>query len=310
MKIRPNVSGLLLRRAVPMALLAFGVAACGGGDEGGDAPGEEASESREMPFDVATAGHVSGSVSFSGIAPAPETIDMSSEQACADKHEGTPTREFVKVRDGALADVFIYVKEGLEGMDFPTPQEASVIDQNGCRYIPHVTGVQVDQSLTFLNSDGVFHNVNAQPSTNRPFNFGQPGAVAEMSRTLSQPEIMIPVECDAHGWMAAYVGVVAHPYFIATGEDGSFDLSDLPPGDYVVEAWHSRLGTQTQNVTVATGETAEISFAFDADMLASAVVPLGAPLDPHDHATHGAHDAATGNANAADTRPGSDTDRR
>lgn len=304
-----SLDSALTLKLLPLTLLAFGIAACGG-DAGEDPDADHADAIEEMPFDVSTAGHVEGLVSFEGTPPAPEPIDMSSEQACAEKYDEDPTREWVKVRDGSLADVFIYVREGLEDMTFPAPAEATVIDQDGCRYHPHVTGVQVNQTLTFTNSDGVFHNVNATPSENRPFNFGQPGAVQETSRTLSQPEIMVPIECDAHGWMAAFVGVVAHPYHSASGEDGGFDLRDLPPGEYVIEAWHSRLGTQTQSVTVTTGETAEIAFVFDEGMLATADVPMGAPLDPHNHGDTPAIGSRVGSTTPSHTHPATGTDRR
>lgn len=262
-------------------LLVLGVAATACGEAGDDAP--DTDEPAEMPFDVATAGHVQGMIMFEGTPPPPQALDMASEPECDAVWDGQATREDIMVRDGHLAEVFIYVKEGLEGMQFPSPQEAVVVDQRGCRYSPHVSGVMTGQTLTFRNSDPLMHNVNATPSVNRPFNFSQPAQNMESQRTLAQPEIMIPVRCDVHGWMRAFVGVVPHPYHAVSSEGGTFDLSDLPPGEYVIEAWHSRLGTQEQSVTVATGETAEISFTFTEEMIQTAVVPLGDPIDPHDH---------------------------
>ena len=91
---------------------------------------------------------------------------------------------------------------------------------------------------------------------------GQPIQNMTFERTFDSPEVMVPFKCDVHGWMNAYVGVVDHPYFATTGQDGMFDISSLPPGDYVIEAWHEALGTQTQNITVTTGGTAEVSFTF------------------------------------------------
>jgi plastocyanin len=167
-------------------------------------------------------------------------------------------------------------------MQFPTPREAVVIDQVGCRYTPHVAGVMTGQTLTFRNSDGLLHNINATPQINRPFNFSQPVNM-DTNRTFSLAEVAVPVRCDVHGWMRAYVGVTAHPYNAVTNSAGTFSLQDLPPGEYVIEAWHSQLGVQEQTVTVATGETAQVSFNFTADMLADAVVPMGEPIDPHDH---------------------------
>jgi hypothetical protein len=265
------------RILVPALLLTVGVA-CGGDDA---APGAAPSVT-EMPFDVATAGNVRGMVMFEGTAPAPEPIDMASEPDCLERWDEPPNRELVRVRDGHLADVFIYVKEGLEDMQFPVPSEATLVDQYACKYVPHVSGVMANQTLTFRNSDGLLHNVNATPQINRPFNFSQPVNM-DTNRTFPQPEVMIPVRCDVHGWMLAYVGVVGHPFHSTSSDQGGFDLSGLPPGEYVIEAWHSRLGTQEQRVTVATGETAEVTFTFTEAMLASADVPMADPIDPHYH---------------------------
>lgn len=266
-------------------LVAAGVlGACGGdaGDAPGDAPPEAAQEVAS-PVDESTAGHIAGVVNFTGSVPEMAPIDMSDEPACAEKYDTPPTEQDVLATDGRLQNVFVYVREGLEDLTFPTPSESVTIDQDGCRYIPHVTGVQVGQSIDFENSDGLLHNINATPQANRGFNISQPVDMTT-SRTFATAEVMVPLRCDVHGWMNAYIGVLPHPYFAVTGEDGSFDLSTLPPGDYVIEAWHERYGTRTANVTVVSGETAEVSFEFDDSETAH--VPLGEPFDPHAH--HGA----------------------
>lgn len=275
-----------LRRTLALTVSAFVVTGCGGG--GGDAGGGDSGGAAiENPVDAATAGNISGSIVFEGTAPPAQAIDMSEEPTCADKHASTPMTEDVVVNDnGTLANVFVYVKEGLENLQFPTPSEPAVLDQNGCMYVPHILGVMAGQDITIRNSDGVLHNINASPSENRGFNMSQP-AVMEGTRSFGFAEVMVPLRCDVHGWMTAFVGVVDHPYHAVSGSDGAFELSTLPPGDYVIEAWHERYGTQTQSVTVATGETATVTFTFSESMAAGAVVPLGAPIDPHDHAAEG-----------------------
>ena len=271
-----------LRRVMTPALVTLLAVGCGGGDGGGSGSGDSGggAAAMESPVDPATAGNVAGTVVFEGDAPAMDAIDMSDEQVCANKHASTPTAEEVVVNDGTLANVFVYVKEGLEGLQFPTPGPA-LLDQDGCTYIPHVMGVMTGQDITIRNSDGLLHNINASPTEQRGFNTSQPMNM-ESTRSFRTAEVMVPVRCDVHGWMNAYIGVLDHPYHSVSGSDGSFDLSTLPPGDYVIEAWHERYGTQTQNVTVATGETAEVTFTFSASM-AGAVVPLGEAVDLHDH---------------------------
>ncbi len=199
---------------------------------------------------------------FQGTPPEPQPIDMAEEPECAQKYEGQPmTQDVVVNESGMLKNVFVYVKSGLPDVDFPTPQEPVVLDQAGCRYEPHVFGIQVGQTLRIMNSDGLLHNINAKPQVNRGFNISQP---VEMSteRRFSQPEVMVPFECDVHGWMEAYGGVLDHPYFSTTDGQGSFTIESLPPGTYVIEAWHEEYGTQTQDVTVDENETVELSFTF------------------------------------------------
>lgn len=270
----------VLRVLAPAVLLAVVGCGGGGGDAAGGGGGGDAAPA-EMPFDVATAGNITGTVTFEGTPPPPEVLDMTSEADCAATYTGDPEVSWVDVGGGGLADVFVYVREGLEGMSFPVPGQAVVIDQQGCQYRPLVAGVQVGQGVAFRNSDGLLHNINASPTANRPFNVSQPVNM-DTEREFAAPEVMIPIQCDVHGWMAGYIGVVTHPYHTVSGGSGGFDLSQLPPGEYVIEAWHARLGTLEQTVTVTTGQTAEVTFNFTDAMLSSA----GTPTDgPHDHRT-------------------------
>ena len=243
-----------------VSILALSVAvACGGGS---DAPAESAAPAAPA-FDPATAGNITGSIMLEGTPPAAETIRMNSDPVCTKEATDTETRYYVVGGNGGLGNVFVYVKEGLTG-SFPAASDTVVLDQNGCRYTPHVFGIQVGQTLRVHNGDPTLHNIHATPTANAEFNTGQPIEGMTFDRTFDTPEVMVPFKCDVHGWMNAYVGVLDHPYFEVTGTDGMFDISTLPPGDYVIEAWHEALGTQTQNVTIATGQTAEVSFTFTA----------------------------------------------
>ena len=269
-----------LRGGIAPTLMLLVMVGCGGGDGGGASGGAGGGAAVENPVDAATAGNIAGSIVFEGDAPGMAVIDMGSESVCADKHASSPmVQEVVVNSNGTLANVFVYVKEGLESLQFPTPG-AVLLDQNGCVYVPHVLGVMAGQDITIKNSDGLLHNINASPTEQRGFNTSQPVAM-ETTRSFGTPEVMVPLRCDVHGWMTAYIGVLDHPYHSVSNGSGAFDLSTLPPGDYVIEAWHERYGTQTQNVTVTTGETAEVTFTFRASMAQNAVVPLGTPIDFH-----------------------------
>ena len=250
---------------VPLLVVLL-AAGCGGGEQQGGAgdaaAGRTDTESVASVIDEAAAGSVSGTVEFQGTPPEPTAIDMSEEAVCAAKYDGTPMSQGVLVSDdGALQNVFVYVKDGLGDLKFPVPSEPVMLDQSGCRYSPRVFGIQVGQDLVIKNSDGVLHNVNAKPQVNRGFNISQP-VVMETKRNFRAAEVMIPLECDVHGWMQAYAGVLEHPYYSVTGADGGFSLSPLPPGTYVIEAWHEVYGMQTQRVTVGENEDVSITFRF------------------------------------------------
>ncbi len=264
----------------PTAILAAGLlAACGGGD-GGAAGGETGGAGEEaapaVTIDPSTVGTISGTVNFAGTPPAATPIDMSGEPDCAAAYgDAGPMSNDVIVNDGKLANVFVYLSEGVT--DAPPPSGAATLDQHNCRYHPHVLGVQVNQELKITNSDNLLHNINASPSENRGFNISQPRAGIESTQRFAFPEVMIPVRCDVHGWMHAYIGVTDHPYFAVSGEDGSFSIPNVPAGDYAMTAWHERYGVLTANVSVTAQGTAEVSFDYSADM-AGADVPLAEPL--------------------------------
>jgi hypothetical protein len=246
-------------------LLMLAVVGCGGdGDEttsGGDETGGEAAV--ESPVDPATAATISGSVLFTGTAPDPDPILMDAEPDCAAQYPDGAFTETVIVNDnGTLENVFVYVMDGLGDLEFPIPAEAAVLDQHGCRYQPHVFGVQVGQDLIIRNSDDLLHNIHPVPEINRSFNIGQPVSM-DTTQQFNQVEVMIPIGCDVHDWMSGFVGVLDHPYFATTGSDGTFNLSNLPPGTYTVAAWHELYGEQTMSVTVGESETADIEFTFE-----------------------------------------------
>jgi plastocyanin len=211
-------------------------------------------------------GAISGRVTFSGAPPAAVAIKMDSDPACVSGTSPNPQTDAVLVgNDGALANVFVYVKDGLDpDYAFAPPATSAILDQDGCHYKPRVLGVRVGQTIEISNSDPTFHNVHALPITNPEFNRGLPTEGSKMTRTFTEPEVMVRFKCDVHGWMMAHVGVLPHPYFAVTGVDGSFSLAGVPPGTYMIEAWHERFGTRSMQVTVATSGTATSNFTFAA----------------------------------------------
>ena len=257
-------------RFTGFAFLVFAIGCGGGGGEesGGQASsstaGEEPAAKQASAVDPATAATLTGRVEFSGTAPEMQPIDVSSEQTCAAHAESNPlyTQNVVVNENGTLRHVFVHVKEGLEGMEFPVPSDPVVLNQIGCAYEPHVFGAQAKQPLLIKNSDeGVLHNIHSLSKKGNGFNFGMP-KIMETTKAFKKAEVMVEIKCDVHGWMKAYAGVVDHPYFAVTGEDGTFKFPPLPPGDYVIESWHEEYGTQTESITVGEKESKEVTFTF------------------------------------------------
>ena len=245
--------------------LSVSLAACGGGQESSTPATTAAPGATKV--DPSTAGDLKGTVTLTGAAPKNEPIRMNADPICVKQtqSQGPQSQEtFVVSGDGKLANVFVYVKDGLGNYVYDPPSGGAKLDQHGCRYTPHVFGVRVGQTIEIINSDPTLHNIHAMPKANPEFNNGQPIQGMKMNHTFKAKEVMVPFKCDVHGWMNAYVGVLDHPYFAVSKEDGSFEIKGLPPGTYTIEAWHEKLGATTQSVTIAAKESKEVSFSFDA----------------------------------------------
>ncbi|MBI2884708.1 MAG: carboxypeptidase regulatory-like domain-containing protein [Candidatus Omnitrophica bacterium] len=234
----------------------------------GDAQGGEPIQLAQAADEVASApaagsSTIQGTVKFAGAAPSAERIKMDADPQCKLQHQEPVEKQDVVVNpNGTLQHVFVYVKSGLEGTTFTPPAQAATLDQHGCMYSPHVIGIQVNQPLEITNSDATLHNVNCKPANSKPFNLAQPVKGMKSKKQFTAPEIMVKCVCNVHPWMAAYVGVVAHPYYGVTGADGAFSLTGLPAGDYTLEAWHEKFGVKTKTVHVGDGETASVDFEF------------------------------------------------
>lgn len=208
-------------------------------------------------------GTLKGKVFFEGEVPATQAISFQGNPECLSFHSGEKSfAEDLLVKEGMLQNVFVYVKEGLEGQPFEVPQEPAAIENLKCVYVPHVTGVQVQQPVVLWNRDPTLHNIHSYSKNSPGWNLGLPIQGMKVTKKFTTPEIMVSLKCDVHPWMNAYIGVLAHPCFSVTTEDGSFGIKKIPPGEYLIEAWHEKLGTQSQKLKVASGETREIEFRF------------------------------------------------
>jgi hypothetical protein len=212
--------------------------------------------------DPSTAGSISGMVALDGPPPAPKKIIVSAGPECAQLSPGLTYPEVVVGDAGALADVVVYVKSGLGRYRYDIPATAARLDQKGCAYEPHVLGVMVHQPLEVANTDPIVHNVHPASHNNRPWNKSQPVGGSPIQTFFDHPELAIQVLCNVHPWMRAYIFVFAHPYFEVTSRAGRFNLKNLPPGTYIIEAWQEKYGTLDQSVTLAPKESKFIQFTF------------------------------------------------
>ncbi|HEY6293973.1 MAG TPA: carboxypeptidase regulatory-like domain-containing protein [Terriglobia bacterium] len=218
---------------------------------------------RAAPPGQASTGQINGKIYLKGAKPKLARIMMDQDPVCASVHPQPVYAEDGEVNsDGAVPNAFLYIKSGLQQSNFPTPSQPVILDQRGCVYVPHVLGAMVGQVLKVVSSDPTTHNVHFMPKENREYNASQIPGAAPLVMRFTRPEIMIPVKCNQHPWMKAYIGVVSNPFYAVTGDDGAFTIKGLPPGDYTVAAWTATFGTQEQKVTVRAGQPATADFTF------------------------------------------------
>ncbi len=216
--------------------------------------------------DPATAGTITGTINLEGAPPKPRNINMAGVSSCAKEHAGNPaqTEDVVPGENGTLQNVVVYLQGDFSAYKFDIPQTAVTLDQKGCQYQPHVLALMTYQPLAITTSDKVEHNIHPVPKINRQWNFTEPPGAAPSQQSFAHPEVAIPVKCNLHAWMKAYVAVLDSPYFAVTGKDGSFELRNVPPGSYTVTAWHEVYGAVQQNIVLAGKESKTVMLGFKA----------------------------------------------
>ena len=253
-----------------LAVLSLG-SSCGNKTEtGGDDTGSTTGAEYKSKGDEGT---ITGVVAYAGAAPEAKKIDTSADPQCSAKAANLMSEEWA-VKDGKLANTFVYIKEGtladgkkVGDYAYPMPATKPVLDQDGCHYKPHVFGVVTKQEIEIKNSDPTTHNVHFTPKNNPDWNQSQPNGAGPLTHKLNVAEAMVPVKCNQHPWMKAYVGVMKHPFFAVSAENGSFTIANVPPGTYTVVAWHEGPGAGTEKrmqVTVPAKGSGTADFSFGA----------------------------------------------
>ena len=259
--------------SIALSLLALS-AACGGSKT--PATNEPTPDAGATAYSGPT-GTISGVISFNGTPPAPKKIDTTADPVCGQKNPNLVTDDTM-VKDGKLANVFVYIKEGtvdggkkVTDYAWTTPTTAARLDQSGCHYAPHVMGVMVNQKISITNSDATQHNIHPTPKLNAEWNQTQPNGAPPIEKAFTRSEVLIPVKCNQHPWMKAYIGVLKHPLYAVSSDTGAFEIKGVPPGKYTVVAWREGQTPEEKpmEVTVTANGTAKADFSFGAPATSS-----------------------------------------
>ena len=255
--------------SIALSLLALSSACSGGGDQKAGT-GNTNTTAEAGPYSGPT-GTISGVISYNGTPPAPKKIDTTADPVCGQKNPNLMTDDAI-IKDGKVANTFVYIKEGtVEGgkkigdYSWTTPTSEVQLDQNGCHYAPHVLGVMVNQKLKITNSDATQHNIHPTPKLNQEWNQTQANGAPPIEKAFTRSEVLIPVKCNQHPWMKAYIGVLKHPLFSVSSDTGAFEIKGVPAGKYTVVAWREGGANgeeKTMEVTVTANGSAKADFTF------------------------------------------------
>ncbi len=210
------------------------------------------------------AGTIKGRVTFDGTPPSRRMMDMTADPACVKLiPDGRLGEVMVIDENRGIANVFVYLSGGdIEGKTFEKPSTAAHMTQVGCMFTPRVFGVMANQAVEIENGDPFLHNVHSLPKKSRQFNLAMPFQNQVIKKKFTSAEVMVRIKCDVHPWMAAYIGVLKHPFHATSGSDGTYEMKDVPAGTYTVDAWHERLEAQQGTITVTADGSATLDFTF------------------------------------------------
>lgn len=213
-----------------------------------------------LSIDPATVGSITGTVTIEGTTAA---MGVLSAPCGKGDTAGVPPANVVG-HDGEMAKTIVYLKAGLANYRYDTPTDHVILDQRGCTYDPHVIALRTNQPLEIRNSDPVAHNIHVLAKINKPWDHSEPAGVAPILESFPKPELAVHVICKIHVGMSAFLFVFDNPYYAAPTPSGTFELKNVPPGTYTVEAWQEHFGTQDQTVTIGPNQSKTASFVFKA----------------------------------------------
>ena len=216
---------------------------------------------QQVSVDPETTGAIALTVRLEGQVPAARQLDIGSEPSC-DHGEPLFSEFVVANQEGQLANVLVRITSGHESWLPPAPDPAPVeLEQLGCTYRPHVIAYQVGRELVISNRDKLLHNVHLLPKLNPSHNLVQSPGAPELRIEFHRGELAIPVQCDIHPWMGAWIHVLEHPWFSVTDEHGSALIENLPPGEYELELLHEKYGRRTLHCQVQSKAVTDVQYS-------------------------------------------------
>jgi hypothetical protein len=210
-------------------------------------------------------GHLSGTVSLLGSAPAPLQLLITKDlEVCG---EGYRERVEVNTTDsGSLRNVVVFIEQVASGKSWTDAESGDFVNQETCRFLPHVQVIRRNTEIEIINSDSTLHNIHAYELIGRArrslFNISQPDLGPITQELNPRRGNMVSLECDSHDFMQGWIFVTDHPYATVVDESGSFEMKNIPPGSYSVSAWHPRLGMLSHDTVVVSGSTSELNFEY------------------------------------------------
>lgn len=215
---------------------------------------------------VTNGGGIRGISSFIGSPPPQGVIQVTKDSEAFGNT--IPNERLIVSANGMIKNVVVFIQEITEGKSLPTNLPS--VTNRGGRFVDHVQ-VFPQREILIRSEDPVLHNTH--PYFGRKEEGGRSlynvamsppneGEAKEVRRPLNRGAGMYQLRCDAHDWMRGWVWVLDHPYGAVSAEDGTFVIDDIPPGTYMLTAWHETLGEQEMEVTVLAGTTVDANFEF------------------------------------------------
>ncbi len=207
---------------------------------------------------VKDAGSIVGIVKFGGSPPAPKPVEISKDRDVCGAMQHYD-ESLVVDAGGGIANAVVSIPTIARGAPL-VPLKDVKFDQKNCDYTPHVLAFPIGSTVDIINSDGILHSVRTESKRNPALDMAQPAFKRVIVvAPLEYPEL-IDVSCDAHNWMHGWWFVAGNPYYAVTDSKGAFTIKDVPPGNYTLEVWQEKLGTQTRKVTVEPGRAITVDF--------------------------------------------------